>query len=45
MIRKPIDFPPAVARAFVNDMHTFSAEGNRYKRDEIANAIEKYRTA
>jgi hypothetical protein len=34
--RKPLDVPPAVARAFVEDMRAFFAEKNRYKQDEIA---------
>ena len=34
--RKPLDLPPAVARAFVNDMRAYFAEENRYKQDEIA---------
>ena len=36
MIRKPLDLPPAVARAFVKDMKAYFAEENRYKQDEIA---------
>jgi hypothetical protein len=36
MPRKPIERPPAVARAFVKDMRTFLAEKNAIKRDEIA---------
>ena len=34
--RKPLDLPPAVARAFVKDMEAYFAEENRLKRDEIA---------
>jgi lipase chaperone LimK len=34
--RKPLELPPAVARAFVEDMKAFFAEENRYKQDEIA---------
>ena len=34
--RKPIELPPAVARAFVKDMRAFLAEENAIKRDEIA---------
>jgi lipase chaperone LimK len=33
---KPLDLPPKVARAFVNDMRAYFAEENRYKQDEIA---------
>jgi hypothetical protein len=36
MPRKPIELPPAVARAFVKDMRAFLAEENAIKRDEIA---------
>jgi hypothetical protein len=36
MIRKPLDLPPAVARAFVEDMKAYFAEEDRRKRDEIA---------
>ena len=36
MPRKPIELPPAVARAFVKDMRAFFAEPNAIKRDEIA---------
>jgi hypothetical protein len=36
MIHKPLELPPAVARAFVKDMKAFFAEENRYKQDEIA---------
>jgi hypothetical protein len=34
--RKPLDLPPAVAKAFVKDMKAFFAEEDRYKQDEIA---------
>ena len=34
--RKPLDLPPAVARAFVDDMHAYFAEENPIKRDGIA---------
>jgi hypothetical protein len=34
--RKPIDLPPAIARAFVADRLAFLAESNQIKRDEIA---------
>ena len=36
VIRKPLDLPPEVARAFVKDMKAFFAEEDRLKRDEIA---------
>jgi hypothetical protein len=36
MIRKPIELPPAVAKAFVGDMRAYFAEEDRLKRDEIA---------
>jgi hypothetical protein len=36
VIRKPLDLPPAVARAFVDDMRAFFAENNAAKRDAIA---------
>ena len=36
MPRKPIELPPAVVRAFVQDMHAFLAEEKAIKRDEIA---------
>jgi hypothetical protein len=34
--RRPLDVPPAVARAFVEDMRAHFAEEDRYKQDEIA---------
>jgi hypothetical protein len=34
--RKPIDLPPAVARAFSEDMRAYFAEDNPIKRDGIA---------
>jgi hypothetical protein len=34
--RKPIDLPPDVARAFVDDMRAYFAEENPIKRDGIA---------
>ena len=34
--RKPLDLPPAVARAFVDDMRAYFAEENPIKRDGIA---------
>ena len=46
IVRKPLDLPPAVARAFVDDMRAYFAEGNRYKQDEIAprqlHALKEY---
>jgi hypothetical protein len=36
MPRKQLEVPPAVARAFVEDMKAFFAEKNAIKRDEIA---------
>jgi hypothetical protein len=33
---KPLQLPPAVARAFVKDMRAFFAESHAIKRDEIA---------
>jgi hypothetical protein len=36
MPRKPIELPPAVARAFVKDMLAFLMGENAIKRDEIA---------
>jgi hypothetical protein len=36
MPSKPIELPPAVARAFVKDMRAFFAEKSATKRDEIA---------
>ena len=47
MIRKPLELPPAVARAFVKDMKAYFAEENPYKQDEIAarqlSALNEYR--
>jgi hypothetical protein len=34
--RKPIELPPAIARAFVRDMNAFFADKNQMKVDEIA---------
>lgn len=34
--RKPLDLPPDVARAFVDDMRAYFAEENPIKRDGIA---------
>src|SRR5206468_6720858 len=36
MPTKPIELPPAVAKAFVRDMRAFFGEENQLKRDEIA---------
>ncbi len=36
MTRKPLDLPPAVARAFVKDMRAFFAEEDKHKQDAIA---------
>jgi hypothetical protein len=36
MIQKPLELPPAVARAFLKDMRAFHAEENRYEQDRIA---------
>jgi hypothetical protein len=36
MPRKPIELPPAVARNFVRDVHSYFAEKNTIKRDAIA---------
>jgi hypothetical protein len=36
MAGKPLELPPAVAKAFLKDMQAFHAEPNRYKTDEIA---------
>jgi hypothetical protein len=36
MPSKPIELPPALARAFVEDMRLFFAEENPIKRDELA---------
>jgi hypothetical protein len=46
-MKKPLELPPAVARAFVKDMKAFFAEENDLKRDEIAarqlSALNQYR--
>jgi hypothetical protein len=46
MTGKPLDLPPAVARAFVKDMRAYFAEPNQIKRDAIAAnqmaALQKY---
>jgi hypothetical protein len=48
MPRKPIELPPGVARAFVEDMRAFLAESDLVKRDEIAarqlHALRQYYT-
>jgi hypothetical protein len=36
MMRKSLELPPAVARAFIKDMRAFFAEDDAIKRDEIA---------
>jgi hypothetical protein len=36
IVRKPLNLPPAVARAFVRDMKTYFAEEDGHKRDAIA---------
>jgi hypothetical protein len=36
VVRKPLELPPAVARAFVKDMKAYFAEENQGKQDEIA---------
>ena len=36
MIRKPLELPPAIARAFVEDMKAYFAEENPIKREGIA---------
>jgi lipase chaperone LimK len=33
---KPLDLPPGIARAFVNDMKLFFAEEDKHRRDAIA---------
>jgi hypothetical protein len=47
MIRKPLELPPAVACAFIDDMRAYFGEENRYKQDEIAlrqlHALNEYR--
>lgn len=46
MTRKPLDLPPAVARAFVDDMTAFFAEEDKHKQDAIAvrqlNALKEH---
>jgi hypothetical protein len=45
-VNKPLDLPPAVARAFIEDMQAYFVEENRYKQDEIAvrqlHALKRY---
>ena len=36
MPRKPLELPPAAARAFVQDMRAFFAAKTGFERDEIA---------
>jgi hypothetical protein len=36
VVRKPLELPPNVAKAFVKDMRAYFAEESRYKQDEIA---------
>jgi hypothetical protein len=36
VLNKRLDLPPAVARAFVEDMRAYFAEKDGYKRDVIA---------
>jgi hypothetical protein len=36
VVRKPLDLPPDVARAFTEDMRAYFAEENQIKRDGIA---------
>jgi DNA topoisomerase IB len=36
MPRKPLDLPPAAARAFVKDMRAFHAAATGFEKDEIA---------
>jgi hypothetical protein len=36
MPRKPMEIPPAAARAFVKDMRAFHAAATGFERDEIA---------
>ena len=35
VVRKPLDLPPAVANAFVEDMKAFFAEEDGHKKDAI----------
>jgi hypothetical protein len=36
MLRKPLELPPEVAKAFVKDMRAFHREDSQIKRAEIA---------
>jgi hypothetical protein len=36
LVRKPLELPPNVAKAFVKDMRAYFAEKDGYKRDTIA---------
>jgi hypothetical protein len=36
VIKRQLDLPPKVARAFIDDMRAYFAEENRNKQDEIA---------
>ena len=36
IVRKPLDLPPKVARAFLRDTAAFRIEENAVRRDEIA---------
>ena len=36
MLRKPIELPPEIAKAFVRNMRAFLKENDGIKRDEIA---------
>jgi hypothetical protein len=36
MLRKPVELPPAIARAFVRDMRAFFKAKDQLKQDEIA---------
>lgn len=36
VIRRPVDLPPDVGSAFVEDMRAFFAEDNPIKRDRVA---------
>jgi hypothetical protein len=46
MPRKPIELPPAVARAFVRDMEAFFAEKNQIRptRSRLANSMRSSST-
>jgi hypothetical protein len=36
MIRKTLELPPSIARAFVKDVRAFFAEEDKHRQDEIA---------